>query len=204
MSSFITDISLALLNETMDITTDSAITKEKVNTAILNLLGQKVVPPLADQKSERLFDYFRIIDNTNEIVKHLTDSNDGWKFICKKDEVSIFKRENNKESGNQYCVKGITEIKAPPIIVRNYIRNVAQVHEWDTLLQEGILTIIGFKCNVFVVKVLETIDNRTVVYYFHYSGRVCVIKQERDFVLVHHWYELDDGSYVLVLIGRCY
>ncbi len=33
-----------------------------------------------------------------------------------------------------------------------------------------------------------------------HAARICILKQQRDFVIVYHWYQLEDGTIIIVHI----
>lgn len=47
-------------------------------------------------------------------------------------------------------------------------------------------------------KLLEQLDNHTMVLHLKYIAEVCMLKRARDFVCISHWHQQKDGSYVLV------
>jgi hypothetical protein len=108
----------------------------------------------------------------------------GWTNAGVKDGIAIYKK--SIENSLIQCSKGIGEIKVPPIIIRNVIRHLTNAGIWYPLFESA--------------RLVESIDKNTEVWHWKFSARVCVLKQQRDFVIVRHRYDRSDGSYVMVRI----
>jgi len=82
-----------------------------------------------------------------------------------------------------YCFKGIGEIDSPPEKIKDLCKDFSRTKEWDPLLKES--------------RVIETIDDQTEVIQMLYQTNMCLLKTSRDFCLLYHWRQTDNGGYIL-------
>lgn len=97
-------------------------------------------------------------------------------------EISTYKKD--MEYTSIQCLKGVTEFELSPKKVIHILKNINNMKLWDPLIKD--------------TTVVEVVDNHTEVVHLKFGAKVCLLSQKRDFVILRHWQERKDGSFILV------
>jgi len=139
-----------------------------------------ILPPTEYHK-----ECFMAIDKTAIQLEELADEIEGW------DEKEPIKnvRIMTKDTGfyNQICVKGIGEVDATPQQIMEILTNRDTIGIWDDLCDGG--------------EILEDIDEATKIVHMRFSTTYCILRQARDFIILRHLYEKENGNIILLGIS---
>eukprot|EP01119_Soliformovum_irregulare_P017623 TRINITY_DN5263_c0_g1_i2.p1 TRINITY_DN5263_c0_g1~~TRINITY_DN5263_c0_g1_i2.p1 ORF type:complete len:337 (+),score=48.84 TRINITY_DN5263_c0_g1_i2:99-1109(+) len=192
INAFIDSMATVLLDNLATDATSGTIDSQQVATAIKSTLHKTneadiQVEPSMKYKSLAISQYFSILDRTiSEFDGFINTSEDSWRFLRSVHGVQAYRwTSQHHPNSDVRLLKGVGVIHASAEDVKEKLISFGTMN-WDPLFESA--------------RVLEQIDNRTIIWHLRYAARKCLLKRTRDFVVMGHWFEKPDGSYVC--IGR--
>lgn len=140
--------------------------------------------PSASEMNEE--DFRELIDVAVKELMEMVHSNrqEGWKSPTVKDGVVIMRRESKQN--HLYTFRGVGEIQAPAQQILETCLDLSRAAEWDVLFKKA--------------EPVQEINSQTRIVRIVYQTRMCLVKAARDFCILWHWQQTEEGAFVI--IGR--
>jgi hypothetical protein len=123
--------------------------------------------------------------HTVPVFLRLLESEQGWDLVTKQHGVVIHRRVSapTPQGRNIHCFKGVGVIRAPPVVVKEYLFEQKDWALWD--------------CYAKDYKEVERLDSCTKITHFRYETERCFVQHRRDFCALLHLIRRPRGAILL-------